>query len=81
VSADDYSSHLAPFKGDEVTLRGDGLRGLVTKVTATHVWVLWDGQSKAAAMSPLDVLPYNGPETHRDLPRKYASRDIPRRRT
>lgn len=67
----DYSSHLGMWKGDEVVLRGDSLRGLVTKVTKDSVFVLWDGEKRASEMKHEDVLPYNGPETQRTLPKKY----------
>lgn len=70
-SKQDYSSHLGLWKGDEVVLRGDSLRGLVTRVQPATVWVLWDGESKASAMCPDDVLPYEGPETQRTLPSRF----------
>lgn len=67
----DYSSHLGFFKGEEVVLRGDTLRGLITRITPSTIWVLWDNESKASAMCPDDVLPYEGPETQREFPARF----------
>ena len=70
---------------DEVVLRGDAsVRGLVTKWQDNEsetVWVLWDGERKASAMSVEDVLPYNGPETGRTLPPRLAGVGPMRERT